>query len=175
MRKINYFRFATLWVAILLFGTACNEAADNKGAKGVERVKTEVPKAEMMAGVKADIQALESNWAAADNARDTNAIAAFYADDAQSFANNAPILVGKAAIRSDIAAGLAKREKGSTVVYTVLEVFGDENTAIELGTATTKNAAGKVVTTGKYWAIWEKRDGKYICIRDINNADVKAK
>lgn len=106
--------------------------------------------AEIMAKVKADIQALESSWATADNARDSNALAAFYAEDAHSFSNNGPILVGNAAIRKDIAEGLVKRAKGSTVTYNVLEVYGDENTAIELGTAITKDAAGKVVTTGKY-------------------------
>ena len=29
------------------------------------------------------------------------------------------------------------------------------------------------VTTGKYVSVFEKRDGKYICIRDIYNSDQK--
>ena len=37
------------------------------------------------------------------------------------------------------------------------------------------DATGKVTYTGKYMAIWEKRDGKYICLRDISNDDAKEK
>jgi len=35
------------------------------------------------------------------------------------------------------------------------------------------DAAGKVTATGKYMAVWEKRDGKWLCIRDIGNEDAK--
>jgi uncharacterized protein (TIGR02246 family) len=125
--------------------------------------------------LKAEIQALESSWAAADNARNANAIAAFYADDAISLSNNKPMLVGHAAILKDIEASLAKRVKGSTVSYDVMDVFGNENTITEVGKTTNKDAAGKMVSTGKYMAIWEKRNGKFICVRDIYNEDAKEK
>jgi len=125
--------------------------------------------------LKAEIQALESSWAAADNTRNGNAIAAFYADDAMSLSNNKPMLMGKSAIQKDIAESLAKRAKGSTVSYDVMDVFGNENTATEVGKTTVKDATGKVISTGKYMAIWEKRNGKFICVRDIYNDDVKEK
>jgi len=128
-----------------------------------------------LAKLKAEIQALENSWAAADNARDVNAVAAFYADDAVSLANNKPMSVGKAAIQKDIAEGMAKRTKGSTVSYDIIDVFGNENTVTEVGKATYKDASGKVISTGKYMAIWEKRNGKFICIRDIYNDDEKEK
>lgn len=128
-----------------------------------------------MVKLKAEIQALENNWAAADNARNANAVAAFYADDAVSLANNKPMSVGKAAIQKDIAEGMAKRAKGSTVSYDIMDVFGNENTVTEVGKATYKDASGKVISTGKYMAIWEKRNGKFICIRDIYNDDAKEK
>jgi uncharacterized protein (TIGR02246 family) len=128
-----------------------------------------------MAAIKAEIQALESSWAAADNARDANAVAAFYADDPLSMSNDKPTLVGKAAILEDTQAGLAKRAVGTTVSYDVQEVFGNENFVTEVGKTTVKDAAGNVISTGKYMAVWEKRDGKYICIRDIFNNDAKEK
>jgi len=34
-----------------------------------------------------------------------------------------------------------------------------------------KDASGKEISTGKYMAVWEKRNGKYICVRDISNND----
>ena len=106
---------------------------------------------------------------------DAAAVAAFYADDALSMSNDKQTLVGKAAILADITEGLAKKAAGSTVSYDVLEVFGDDMLVTEVGKATVKDASGKVISTGKYMAVWEKRDGKFICIRDIYNNDAKEK
>jgi len=128
-----------------------------------------------MAAIKAEIQNLESAWAAADNARDANAVAAFYAEDAMSLSNDRPTLVGKAAILADITEGLAKKTAGTTVTYDVMEVYGDDKIVTEVGKGTTTDASGKVISTGKYMAIWEKRDGKFVCIRDIYNNDAKEK
>ncbi|MEO6000538.1 MAG: hypothetical protein ABIN89_27085 [Chitinophagaceae bacterium] len=49
--------------------------------------------------MKAEIQALKNAWANVDNARDVNALAAFYSDDAVSLTNNRPILAGNAAVK----------------------------------------------------------------------------
>lgn len=175
MNRKNLFKLATLGLAISLFTIGCNSQPDKKTEKEpAVTVEPVVAKADM-ASIKAEIQALESAWAAADNARDANAILAFYSDDAISLSNNAPMTKGKAAIKKEIEEGLAKKAKGETVAYNTLEVFGDENTVTEIGTAESKDASGKVIRTGKYMAIWEKRDGKYICIRDIYNSDAVEK
>lgn len=170
MKKINYSGIAAVCVALSLFAIGCSSPAPK-----VAETPIQVAAEPDMAAVKAEIQTLESSWAAADNARDASAIADFYADDAVSLSNNKPMLVGKTAIQADIEAGLAKRTKGSTVSYDVLDVFGDETQVTEVGKATVTDASGKVISTGKYMAVWEKRDGKYICIRDIYNDDVKEK
>jgi len=175
MNKMNFFKLAMLGLAISLFSMGCNSSPDKKTS--VESVVTEeiVVVEPDMASIKAEIQAIESAWAAADNARDANAVLANYSDDAMSLSNNAPISKGKSAIQKEIEEGMAKKTKGETVSYNTLEVFGDENIVTEIGTAITKDATGKVMRTGKYMAIWEKRDGKYICIRDIYNSDAVVK
>lgn len=170
MKKMNYSGLATVCVALSLFVTGCGAPAP-KATAPVEQVVVKPD----MAAVKAEIQALESNWSAADNARDADAVMAFYADDAKSLSNDKPTLVGKADILEDIRAGFAKKAVGSTVAYEVQDVFGDENFVTEVGTGTIKDSAGNVISTGKYMAVWEKRDGKYICIRDIYNNDAKEK
>jgi uncharacterized protein (TIGR02246 family) len=178
MKKQNYFRIATAGVVVCLFAISCSSPAtvDEKAATTQATAPVEQVAAKPdMAKIKAEIQALETSWAAADNARDTNAIAAFYADDAVSLASNKPMLVGNAAIKEDIKQSMAKRAKGATLAYNVLDVFGDENQVTEVGTTTVKDASGKVTYTGKYMAVWEKRNGKYICIRDIGNDDKKEK
>jgi uncharacterized protein (TIGR02246 family) len=174
---MKHFKIAALCFAFSGFTIACNSnSADKPDISTKEATATEqMPARPDLAKIKTDIQALESAWATADNARDTNAVATFYADDAISLASNKPMLVGKAAIHKDIASTLAKRVKGSTISYDVMDVFGDENTATEVGKTTVKDGSGKVTYTGKYMAVWEKRDGKYLCIRDIGNDDVKEK
>jgi uncharacterized protein (TIGR02246 family) len=161
-------------IALSLFVVGFTAAAGEKPS-GVTVSTEQGPAKPDMAKLKAEIQALESSWAAADNARNVDAIAAFYADDAMSLANNKPMLMGKSAIQKDVAAGISKRVKGSTVAYDIMDVFGNENTVTEVGKTTYKDADGKVISTGKYMAIWEKRKGKFICIRDIYNEDAKEK
>lgn len=168
MKKMNSSAIVTLFIGLSLFVVGCNSPAPK-----VAETNAQVEMKPDMAAVKAEIQTLESSWAAADNARDANAVAAFYADDALSMSNDKPTLVGKAAILADITEGLAKKAAGSTVSYEVMEVFGDEKVVTEVGKSITKDATGKVISTGKYMAVWEKRDGKYICIRDIYNNDKK--
>lgn len=176
MKKMNAFRFATLCIAVFCFTLGCNNAAEDK-ADATTTTEAAPPAAVTtdMTKLKATIQALESSWAAADNARDTNAIAAFYADDAISLSNNKPMVKGKAAILNDIKEALTKRPKGSVVSYDIMDVFGNEQTVTETGTSTQKDATGKILNTGKYMAIWENRNGKYSCVRDIYNDDVKQK
>lgn len=170
MKKMNYSGIATVCVALALFVIGCSAPAP----KQVETPVVVETKPDMVA-IKAEIQALESSWSAADNARDADAVAAFYADDAWSLSNDKPTITGKAAIRADITEGFAKKAVGSTVAYETIEVFGDENFVTEIGKSTVKDAAGNITSTGKYMAVWEKRDGKYICIRDIYNNDAKEK
>jgi len=170
MKKLNYSAIAGISLALSVFVIGCTAPAP-KTTEATVQVEAKPD----MAAIKAEIQALESNWAAADNARDANAVSAFYADDAVSMSPNKPPLAGKAAIDADIAEGLAKRASGSTVSYDVLEIYGNEEVVTEVGKATTKDVSGNVISTGKYMAVWEKRNGKFICIRDIYNDDAKEK
>lgn len=168
MKKLNSSVITTVCLAVSLFVIGCSAPAPKPAESSVQ-----VESKPDMAAIKAEIQVLESSWAAADNARDANAVAAFYADDALSMSNDKPTLVGKAAILADITSSLAKKAAGSTVSYEVLEVFGDDKVVTEVGKSTSKDASGNVISTGKYMAVWEKRDGKFICIRDIYNNDKK--
>jgi len=172
---MDFLKIATLSLAISFFTIGCNSQPDKKTEmESAVPVEPVVVKADL-ASIKVVIQALESEWAVADNTRNASAIAAFYSDDAISMSNNVPMTVGKAAIQMETEEYLAKRTKGETVAYETLEVFGDENMVTEIGTAITKDASGKVIRTGKYMAVWGKRDGKYICIRDIYNSDAAEK
>ncbi|MFD2202666.1 YybH family protein [Shivajiella indica] len=168
----NYFRIATACIALSLFSVACSSPAPEEAA-APEVITAPVAEAPDMAAIKAEIQRLETAWAAADNAGDVTALLAFYSDDAVSMAGDTPMAVGKAAIQKEIEASMASRPAGTTTKYETMEVFGDDKIVTEVGKITRMDASGKVTSTGKYMAIWEKRDGKYVCIRDIGNNDAK--
>lgn len=168
MNKKNYFQLVAACITLSLFSVACSPAPEEAAAP--ETAEPVEAKPDMVA-VKAEIQALETAWAAADKAGDVNALMSYYSDDAVSMGGGTPMAVGKAAIQKQMEENFAKRPAGTQVSYEVMEVFGNENLVTELGKITRMDASGKVTSTGKYMAIWEKQDGKYVCIRDIGNDD----
>lgn len=174
MKQLTLFKCATVCIPFF-FTFACNQPAADKTSGGKSDTTQAISAKADPAKLKSAIQEQETAWSIADNARDVNAVAAFYADDAVSLANNQPMLVGNAAIKKDIEASMAKRPKGATLSYEVMDAFGDDNYITEVGKIIRKDSTGKVITTGKYMAIWEKRAGKWVCIRDIGNEDAKEK
>jgi len=175
MKQLTFLKCATVFMALFFFTTGCNDSTADKTSGVTNDTTQAMSTGADPATLKAEIQEQETAWANADNARDVSALAAFYSDDAVSMANNAPMLVGGAAIRKDLEVSMAKRPKGATTSYDVIDVFGSGNYVTETGKVTRKDSTGKMLSTGKYMAIWEKRDGKWICIRDIGNEDVKEK
>ena len=172
MKKLISLRQAMLCLGLCALIIGCGAPVKEAPVETVVEVMPEIVKPDL-AKIKAEIQAIETAWAEADNARDAKTLLGFYGDDAMSMTNNGPTASGKEALTKEIENNLANKAAGNTVVYTTLEVFGNEDLATEIGTATTKDASGKIVSTGKYMAIWERRDGKFVCICDIYNDDTK--
>jgi uncharacterized protein (TIGR02246 family) len=125
--------------------------------------------------VKPDIQAMEDAFAAAEKAKDAAGVAAYYSDDAISYSRNEEPLKGKAAIKEKIAQRLAKDTTGNTNVYKVVDLFGEGNLLVEIGSWSVLNPSGTEVDKGHYLSVFQKRDGKYLCIRDMNAASTPAK
>ncbi len=172
---MKHLKFSSAFIGLVLFMIGCsNEPAADKDAKTSDSTQITTTKTDP-AQLKKEIQEQETAWSNADNARDVNAVAAFYADDAISLATDKPMLVGNAAIKKDIEESMAKRPKGSKLSYDVMDAYGNDDHVAEVGKTTRMDSTGKVTSTGKYMAIWEKRNGKWICIRDIGNDDAKKK
>ena len=174
MIQTKQLKFAVAFIGLFIFTMSCNQPPTYKTSEA-KLESTQIMTRADPAKLKEEIQALETFWSNGDNARDVNALAVLYADDAVSLTNNQPMLVGKAAIRKDLEAYIAKRPKGFTLAYEVMDVFGCDDYATEVGKTIRKDSTGKIISTGKYMALWEKRNGKWICIRDIGNEDVKEK
>jgi ketosteroid isomerase-like protein len=131
------------------------------------------PPAPDLAKIRTEIQAMENAFAVAMNAKDAASVVAYYADDAVSLTNNAPVLSGKEAILNDLKKQMASDTSKMTASFEIMDVFAAGELVVETGKSTFKDASGAVVRTGKYMSLFEKRNGKYVCIRDIYNEDKK--
>lgn len=119
--------------------------------------------------IKAELQGLETAFAEAVNLRSTSNIS-YYADDATSFAQNKTPLVGKEAIDKSIKEESASMPKGSKINFLVTEIFpsSDGDQVVEIGSYTVVDSTDAMLHSGNYMSLFEKRNGKYVCIRDMS-------
>lgn len=138
-------------------------------------VSKEEKKAFDMGKAKADIQAIEDAFAAAEKKRDAKAVAEYYSDDAISYGRNEGPISGRAAIEEAIGKRMASDSSGNYNVYKVVDIFGDDDMLVEIGSWTVMNAAGAAQEKGHYMSCFKKLDGKYVCVRDMNVTSTPAK
>jgi ketosteroid isomerase-like protein len=142
---------------------ACNTKTQEPAAPVVDKEQ-----------IKKEIQAKENDFAALYNAAEMKDIG-YYADDATSFYQNRAPLVGKAAIieflKSDLNANSNK------ISFTTNDVFvsNDGNQVVEVGYFKVVDSANTAINTGNYMSLFEKRDGKYVSVRDISASDMPLK
>ena len=128
-----------------------------------------------MEKAKTEIQAMEDAFSAAEKAKDADAVAAYYSEDAVNYGRNKPPASGRKAIKESIAQQIAKDTTGNYYVYKVVDLFGEGNMLVEIGSWTEFNPAGTEVDNGHYMSYFQKRDGKYVCVRDMNVSSTPAK
>ena len=125
--------------------------------------------------LKVDIQALEDAFAAAEKARDATAVVTYYSDDAISYFRNEEPGSGKEAIKERIEQRLAKDTTGNYNVYKVVDLFAEGNMVVEIGSWSVLNPSGTEVDKGHYMSCFQKREGKYVCVRDMSASSNPAK
>jgi ketosteroid isomerase-like protein len=123
--------------------------------------------------IKKEIQAKEDEFAATYNAGEMKNIG-YYADDATTFAQNSAPLVGKAAIIEYLRANIDSLDKSNKISYTTNEVFvsSDGTHVLEIGYYKVVDSANNAINTGNYMSLFVKRDGKYVCLRDMSASDI---
>lgn len=123
--------------------------------------------------IKKEIQAKENEFAETYNSGVAKAIG-YYADDAITFAQNREPLVGKAAIVEYLMADLNSDTKSNKISFTTNEVFvsNDGNQVVEIGYYRVVDSTNTNINTGNYMVLFEKRNGKYVCVRDMSASDM---
>ena len=126
--------------------------------------------------IKTEIQAMETAFADAMNAKKPEGIV-YYADDATSFSQNKLPLVGKDAIYKSVKVETDGMEVGNKISFTANDVFpsSDGNQVVELGSYKVIDSTNATKSSGNYMRLFVKRDGKYICIRDMGASDMPKK
>jgi ketosteroid isomerase-like protein len=121
--------------------------------------------------VKAEIQAIENRFASIYIHRNIDSLT-YYADDAISYFSGQKPIVGKAAIHQFIAEELKELPLGTRITNETLELFvtNDGNNVAEIGEYKRVDSTGKVIQTGHYFSFFAKRNGKYVCTRDMANS-----
>lgn len=161
--------FLPVCAACVMLFASCNEPAKTDMAEVpmVDSSKTDP------AQVRADIIALENAWADALNKKDINALMAMYADDAVTMPPGEPPITGKADIQKKEEADFMNPSTYKSIGFETQDVYGQGDVVTEVGKIMFKDADGKTIGTGKYMAVFEKRDGKYLCIREMYSTDFK--
>jgi len=160
----------SIFLAGIFLFASCQETAKQETA--ATTVSTETAKPDLTK-IRSEITDLENAWATAMNAKDINALMALYADNAVSMPDGEPMLNGKAAIQKKQEMDFAAPANFSSITFETLDVYAQGDVATEVGKTMYKDAAGKVTGSGKYIAVFEKQNGKYLCIREIYNKDSK--
>ena|SRR5258705_10118763 len=156
------FQPAILFGISALVFSACNAPAGEAKAVDLDKLKPA-------------IQSMEDAYAAAEKAKDADKVVVYYSDDAVSYNRNEMPTSGKAAIKARLADHLAKDTTGNSNVYKVVDLFADGNMVVEIGSWTVLNPSGAETDKGHYMSVFQKRDDKWVCVRDMNVTSTPAK
>ncbi len=156
---------AVLFLYVISLVIACNPGKKDSTNTVVDKEK-----------IKTEIQAKEDEFAATYNSGVAKNIG-YYADDAISFAQHRAPLVGKQAIVKYLIDDLDAFSKSNKISFKTNDVFvsNDGNLVIEVGYYKVVDSNNSDVNTGNYMCLFEKRDGKYVCVRDMSSTDMPAK
>ena len=121
----------------------------------------------------AALQAADQSWAKAYNSGNAEAVASLYDEHAVLLPPGAPSVNGRAAIKAFFVKDTAESQKAGVSFILDPKPAGGVSSAMgwQSGTYAVKDKAGKVVETGKYLSVSMKKDGKWLYVRDIWNAD----
>jgi ketosteroid isomerase-like protein len=121
--------------------------------------------------IKQEIQAKENAFAELYNSGELKNIG-YYADDATTFFQNRAPLVGKDSIVAFLKSDLIGNS--NKITFSTKEVFvsNDGEQVVEVGYYSVVDSTNTTINTGNYMSLFVKRDGKYVCLRDMSASDM---
>ena len=149
--------------SVLISMFSCNQKKEEEKPVAVDKEQ-----------IKKEIQAKEDEFAATYNSGEVKNIG-YYADDAITFYQNKKPLVGREAISEFLKSDV--EDNSNKISFKTNEVFvsNDGNQVVEVGAYTVSDSVNTAINTGNYISLFEKRDGKYVCVRDMSASDMEIK
>ena len=133
--------------------------------------KTETQPAFNLEDAKKEIAELNKQFEDAVSKSDSVSITNLYAEDAKWMNPNAPTVVGKKALVSELSkllnAGIASAKLNT------VDVWGDENYVTEEGNFQLYAKDGTQIDKGRYLVLWKRVDGKLMFFRDMFSSDLQ--
>lgn len=121
--------------------------------------------------IKQEIQAKENAFAEVYNSGELKNIG-YYADDAVTFFQNRAPLVGKDSIVAYLKSDLKANSNKITFITKEVFVSNDGEQVVETGYYSVVDSTNTPINTGNYMSLFVKRDGKYVCLRDMSATDM---
>ena len=158
--KKNIFKGGLL-TSVLVLMISCNSKQEASTTTAIDKEQ-----------IKKEIQAKEDAFAEIYNTGELKNIG-YYADDATTFFQNRPPLIGREAIVEFYKSAISSNT--NKISFTSKDIFisNDGNQVVEIGYF---KVTDSTITTnsGNYMSLFEKRDGKYVCVRDMSASDMPA-
>src|SRR6187455_978912 len=148
---------------VLLLVISCSNSKD-------EESKTAAVDKEQ---IKKEIQAKEDGFAELYNTGQLKDIG-YYADDATTFFQNRPPLIGKEAIVEFYKSAISSTSNKISFTSKDIFVSNDGNQVVEVGYFKVVDSTNTSINSGNYMSLFEKRNGKYVCVRDMSASDMPA-
>jgi ketosteroid isomerase-like protein len=123
--------------------------------------------------IKEEIQAKETEFADTYNSGTEKNIG-YHAEDAITYPQNSKPVIGRAAIIEFLKTHRDTISIGRKISFKTDEVFvsNDGAQVVELGNYKVVDSTNAVVNSGNYMSLFVKRDGKYVCLRDMSTSDL---
>src|SRR6187455_951647 len=146
--------------SMLMLMISCNSKQEESKTAAVDKEQ-----------IKKEIQAKEDGFAELYNTGQLKDIG-YYADDATTFFQNRPPLIGKEAIVEFYKSAISSTSNKISFTSKDIFVSNDGNQVVEVGYFKVVDSTKTPINTGTYMSLFEKRDGKYVCVRDISASDM---
>ncbi len=156
----NKFVKGIVFGGLLLLMASCNTSGEKSATVVMDKDQ-----------VKMDIQARENQFAEIYNSGEIKKIG-YYADDAVTYYQNMAPIRTKAERMEFFKMDL--NENKNKISFTTTEVFPSKDgvQVLEIGYYSVVDSTNTAVNTGNYMSLFEKRDGQYVCLRDMSTSDM---
>lgn len=126
--------------------------------------------------IKEEIQAKETEFANTYNSGTEKKIG-YHADDAITYPQNSQPIVGKTAIIKYLRSHRDSLSVGNKILFKTQEVFVSNDAAqvVEVGYYQVTDSTNAIINSGNYMSLFVKKDGKYVCLRDMSTSDLPIK